>query len=84
MMMVPIMIVFFLLVVALPIAMGFVLAASIVALLWMLVVRAASYPLRWWRARRPLPDSWWDEFERDLEAYSTLDLVRARQRERRL
>ncbi len=83
-MMLPVVLVFVVLLIALPIVMALLLAVSVATLIWMGISWLWSFPRRWWRARRPLPEDWWKQFERDFHAYNEPDVMRARQKERRL
>jgi hypothetical protein len=83
-MMIPLVLVFVVLLIALPIVMGLLLVASCASLVWTGISWVWSFPLRRWRARRRLPEDWWAHFERDLDAYNHPDVMRARQKERSL
>lgn len=77
-------IMFLVLMIALPVVMAMLLAASLLVLAWTMLARVLSFPARRWRARRSLPDGWWSEFERAFHDYNHPELARARQKERRL
>lgn len=65
---------------ALPLA---ILVLAIAALLRP-VARALRRLIRAWRANRLLSGDWWQDFERDLQAYTAPSAHQARHRERRL
>ncbi len=65
---------------ALPLAIVVLAAASMLRPVRHMLRR----PIRAWRASRLLSGDWWQDFERDLDAYTGLGAYSARHRERRL